>query len=258
MQKNAKVTQAVILAGGKGERLMPLTAQINKGMVRVAGKPFLEHLIELFKKNGITRFLILTGHAPESITRYFKDGKRIGVHISYRHAPTEWNHGKRLADALPFIDDLFLLHRNDIYWSLNLKKHLTRFHEANLPALMTVYRNKNKEGIYGPNNNVRVNKKGVIERYDDILSLPADPSYQGQDIGFFLFNKKTVKENMPMIVPNDYDLHHTFLSGLAKRGLLAAFETDIPATTITDAAWLKKAEKYLKARQQSAPRTFHP
>ncbi|TSC69452.1 MAG: glucose-1-phosphate cytidylyltransferase, partial [Parcubacteria group bacterium Gr01-1014_70] len=64
MRKSIK--QVVILSGGRGERLMPLTEHMNKAMVRVAGKPFLGHLIELFKANGLKRFLILTGHAAES------------------------------------------------------------------------------------------------------------------------------------------------------------------------------------------------
>lgn len=245
MQKHTTPTQVVILSGGKGERLLPITARMNKGMVKVAGKPLLEHLVELFKKNGIKRFLILTGHAPKSITDYFGGGKRFGVEISYRHAPAEWNHGKRLADALSLVDDFFLLHRNDIYWPFDIKKHIARYRALGLPAMMTVYRNRAKDGIYGPYNNVRINEKGIIERYDNLLS--ADSFYHGQDIGFFLLTKKAVEENLPSVVPESYCLHHEFLSGLARQGLLGAFETDIPATTTTDAEWLKKAGEYLAA-----------
>lgn len=251
-------TQVVILAGGRGERLMPLTAKINKGMAQVAGKPFLEHLVELFKANGIKRFLILTGHAKESITSYFGNGKKWGVDISYYYAPPEINHGKRLALALPRIDDFFLLHKCDIYWPFDLKKHLARFHARKLPASMTVYLNRNKDGIYGPNNNVHVNKKGIIERYDNALS--PDPFYQGQDIGFCLFEKQTILNNMPA---GNFSLHEGLLGGLARKGLLSAFETDIPATTTTDAEWLKKAEKYfaqlkrqLRTDQKSRDKTL--
>jgi len=223
---------------------MPLTAHLNKGMIPVAGRPFLEHLIELFKKNGIHRFLILTGHAAESITNYFGDGKKWGVDISYQYAPREINHGKRLALALPLIDDFFILHRNDIYWPFDLKKHLDHFQKLKVPALMTVYRNRNKDGIYGPDSNVRLNEKGLIERYDDLLS--PNPFYHGQDLGFFLLKKQTLLDNLPAEVPDDFCLHHKWLSRLAERGLLGAYPTDIPATTTTDAKWLKKAEEYFK------------
>lgn len=244
MQKHTTPTQAVILSGGKGERLLPITARMNKGMVKVAGKPFLEHLIELFKENGIKRFLILTGHAEKSITNYFGNGKKLGVDIAYQYAPPEINHGKRLALALPLLDDFFLLHRNDIYWPFDIKKHLARYRALGLPAMMTVYRNRAKDGIYGPYNNVRINEKGIIERYDNLLS--PDSFYHGQDIGFFLLTKKVVEENLPSVVPESYCLHHEFLSGLARQGLLGAFETDIPATTTTDARWLKKAREYFR------------
>lgn len=247
--KKSTITQAVILSGGKGERLLPLTAQMNKGMVRVAGKPFLEHLIELFKKNGIKRFLILTGHAEKSITSYFGNGKKWGVDISYQYAPPEINHGKRLALALPLLDDFFLLHRNDIYWPFNLERHLARFDALEAPTLMTVYRNLDKDGIYGPDNNVRISTRGLIERYDQTLS--PNPFYHGQDIGFFLLKRKVMADNLPGVVPEDFCLHHEWLSRLAEKGLLGAFETDIPATTTTDAEWLNKAERYLTAQRQS-------
>ena len=53
---------------------------------------------------------------------------------------------------------------------------------------------------------------------------------------------------MPTNTPDDYCLHHGFFSTLAKKGLLSAFITDTPATTTTDAVWLKKAEKYLREK----------
>lgn len=245
-QKKPVTVQVVILSGGLGERLLPLTEKKNKGMVRVAGKPFLEHLVELFKKNGIKRFLILTGHAAESITQYFGNGKKWGVEISYHYAPPEVNHGKRLANALPLMDDFFILHRNDIYWPFDIEKHLARYRALGLPAMMTVYRNRAQDGIYGPHSNVRVSKQGMIELYDDVLSLPKNPLYHGQDIGFFLLTKRVVEENLPAVVPESYCLHHEFLSRLAHKGLLGAFETDVPATTTTDVAWLKKSEGYFK------------
>ncbi|TSC84135.1 MAG: D-glycero-D-manno-heptose 1,7-bisphosphate phosphatase [Parcubacteria group bacterium Gr01-1014_17] len=250
--KKSNITQVVILSGGRGERLISLTKNINKGMVKVARKPFLEHLIELFKANGLKRFLILTGHAEESITEYLGSGKKFGVEISYQHAPSALNHGARFARAIPLLDDFFVLHKNDIYWPFNLEKHLARFNELNVPSMMTVYRNKNKDGIYGPNNNVHINKKGLIERYDNRLS--PDPFYHGQDIGFFLLKKQVVTENLPLVVPDNFCLHHQFLSDLAEKGLLGAFETNIPATTTTDVEWLQKAEKYFTS-QTSTPRS---
>lgn len=241
--KKKSIQQVVILSGGKGERLMPLTAGRNKGMVSVGGRPFLEYLVELVKENDIKRILILTGYKAESITSHFADGKKFGVEISYYYAPPEINHGKRLELALPLLDDFFLLLKNDIYWPFNLKKHLEHFKKVGLPAMMTIHRNLSGDGIYGPMNNIRVSGKNVVECYD---SFSGDTYYQGHDIGFCLFEKRVFSTLMP---PNsgDYSLHEGGVLGtLAKMGLLGAFQTDIPATTITDAEWLKKTEDYLK------------
>lgn len=240
MSKESTPTQAVILAGGKGERLMPLTADRPKAMVLVAGRPFLEYLVRLFKANGMREILILVGYRAEKIKEYFVDGHDFGISISYSYAPPEVNHGKRLELALPLIHDIFLLHKCDIYWPLDLKAHVSHFHKLGLPSLMTVYRNLDCQGEYGNLNNIRVNKKHVVERYD---TLTDDPFYQGHDIGFYLFKKSVIQANLPS---GNFSLHDDLLSNLAQKGLLSAFQTDINSTTITNKKWLNKSKYYLR------------
>jgi NDP-sugar pyrophosphorylase family protein len=76
-------TKVVIIAGGKGERLRPLTNKIAKPMVKVGSKPILEHNLDLFKKYGFRDFIFALCYLPETITSYFGDGKRFGVNIEY-------------------------------------------------------------------------------------------------------------------------------------------------------------------------------
>jgi NDP-sugar pyrophosphorylase family protein len=79
-----KIKQAFILSAGLGTRLRPLTNVMPKVMVPIAdGKPLLEHTIELLRDQGIDEFIINLHYLPEAITSYFKDGKRLGVKISY-------------------------------------------------------------------------------------------------------------------------------------------------------------------------------
>ncbi|HIC76325.1 MAG TPA: nucleotidyltransferase family protein, partial [Candidatus Dadabacteria bacterium] len=75
--------QAVILCGGAGMRLRPLTDRIPKSMVLINGKPFLEHQILYFKKQGIKDFVLCAGHLWKKIVDYFKDGSNLGVKIEY-------------------------------------------------------------------------------------------------------------------------------------------------------------------------------
>jgi len=73
----------VIMAGGRGTRLLPRTETIPKPMLTVAGKPILEHIIERAKAEGILHFILSVHYLAEVIQNYFGDGKAFGVNISY-------------------------------------------------------------------------------------------------------------------------------------------------------------------------------
>lgn len=75
--------KAVILAGGKGVRLRPLTYTIPKPLLPVGEKPILEEIIERLKVFGFREFIIAVGYRAELIETYFRDGEPLGVHIDY-------------------------------------------------------------------------------------------------------------------------------------------------------------------------------
>jgi NDP-sugar pyrophosphorylase family protein len=81
--------KAMILAAGQGTRLRPLTERIPKCMVRIGGKPILEHTIEWLRRYGVTEIIINLHHLPEAIRGYFGDGQKWGVRITYslEHRP---------------------------------------------------------------------------------------------------------------------------------------------------------------------------
>jgi dTDP-glucose pyrophosphorylase len=74
---------AVVMAGGLGQRLRPLTDEIPKPMLPVNGKPMLEHLIEQLRESGIHRVHVTTHYKPECIVNHFGDGDKYGVQINY-------------------------------------------------------------------------------------------------------------------------------------------------------------------------------
>src|SRR6266849_1815443 len=92
-------TQAVVFAGGRGERLRPFTDIRPKPMLEVHGKPFLEYNIEMLREQGFERVLLLLGYLPEIVQDYFGDGKRWGLRIDYSVTPVEDNTGLRLKKA---------------------------------------------------------------------------------------------------------------------------------------------------------------
>src|SRR3989338_7749822 len=102
-------TQAVILAGGRGMRLRPLTDARPKPMIEFHGKPFLEYLVELVQAQGFERILLLLGYLPEAIQGYFDDGHRWGLRIEYAVSAVDDDTGRRLKLAESRIDPVFLL-----------------------------------------------------------------------------------------------------------------------------------------------------
>jgi len=76
-------TVVVIVAGGRGTRLAPLTDKIPKPMVNVAGKPVLLHIINHFAFFGFRKFVLCLCYLPEFIENYFRDGSQFGVEVSY-------------------------------------------------------------------------------------------------------------------------------------------------------------------------------
>ena len=74
---------ALVLAGGKGERLRPLTSDRPKPMVPIGGKPILEYQLEWLRREGVTDVVILCGYLQEVISSYFGDGSRWGLRIVY-------------------------------------------------------------------------------------------------------------------------------------------------------------------------------
>ena len=76
---------AMILAAGQGTRLRPLTETSPKPMLPLAGKPLLEHLIDLLRHHGVTDVAINLHHLPEAIRTHFGDGSRLGTNITYSY-----------------------------------------------------------------------------------------------------------------------------------------------------------------------------
>ena len=109
-QSRQRPTQAVILAGGRGTRLRPLTDTRPKPMIEIHGKPFLEYLVEMLRDQGFDRILLLLGYLPEVVQNHFGDGRRWGVTIEYSITAVDDDTGRRVKLAAPRIDECFFAH----------------------------------------------------------------------------------------------------------------------------------------------------
>jgi D,D-heptose 1,7-bisphosphate phosphatase len=132
--------QLVIIAGGKGTRLKKRTADLQKCMVEVGGKPLIEHQILLAQKQKITDILILTGFGAELIERYFGDGARWGVNIRYHREPEPRGTAGSVIGAFQMLDDVFFVMYGDTMLNVDLSR-MAAAHEEHLSATLFLHPN---------------------------------------------------------------------------------------------------------------------
>src|SRR5262245_29988895 len=125
-----------ILAGGRGTRLRDRTGGLPKPMVPLHGKPLLEHQVELCARHGFRRILLLVHYEHDVIRHHFADGSRHGVEIEYQVEKTPRGTAGALFDALPRLDETFLVLYGDIYLDVDLRRfwdaHIARGAAATL------------------------------------------------------------------------------------------------------------------------------
>jgi dTDP-glucose pyrophosphorylase len=131
--------KAVILAAGKGTRMGELTNELPKPMLKVHGKPILEHIIEGLMAAGVREFFIVTGFRAEVIETYFTDGKKWGVSISYGRQLVQDGTGKAPELAKDFVghDDFVLTYGDILVKPETYQRMLERFAEAKFSGLLT-------------------------------------------------------------------------------------------------------------------------
>ena len=122
--------KAIILAGGIGTRMRPLTYVVPKAMLPVGGKPLLERTIQYLKSYGFREFVVCVAYLKRQIMDAFGDGSRLGVRISYAEAETPMGTGGQLKMAQQFGEEIFLAMNGDIVTSLNID-NLVSTHRKN-------------------------------------------------------------------------------------------------------------------------------
>lgn len=230
-----EIKQAVIFCGGIGERLRPITDNIPKPMVDVNGKPFLEHLINKLKTNGILEVVLLTGYKKEVIEDYFGNGLNFGINIKYSRGPVEWLTAKRLWEARDLIDDDFLLMYADNYVPFNLKKSIL-FHLDKKKILSFIVFSKPL------NNNLRMDSNNNIVHYDETRQAD-DLKYV--ELGYMIVNKKQILELM-----DDSNVSfNEIIKKLVEKREIAGLETKYNYHSISDMERLEKMKHYLSDKK---------
>jgi bifunctional UDP-N-acetylglucosamine pyrophosphorylase/glucosamine-1-phosphate N-acetyltransferase len=120
--------KAVVLAAGEGVRLQPITLTRPKHMIKIGGKPLLEHCLNALKASGINEILIITHYMGKLIREYFGNGENFGLKIEYTEQKAVLGTGNAVSAAEPFVDGDFLLVYGDLLFSKEAVSRVLNVH----------------------------------------------------------------------------------------------------------------------------------
>jgi NDP-sugar pyrophosphorylase family protein len=205
--------QMVILAGGLGTRMRPLTDEVPKALIPVNGRPFLHHQIELLREHGIHDIVLCVGHLADQIRSHFGDGGWLGVRIRYSE-----EHGALLGtagavkNAEPLLEDDFFLLYGDSYLLLDYGEAMRYFRRRSALGLMVVYHNAD-----------RYERSNVVVRDEHVAVYDKEGRTPGME--YINFGLSVLRKEALRLVPagrpfSQEELYHL----LIERGDLLAWE----------------------------------
>jgi mannose-1-phosphate guanylyltransferase len=154
------LTQAVILVGGQGTRLKPLSDYLPKAMMPVLNRPFLEHAIVYLKKLGAIEVTLALSYLPESIRDYLGDGSNLGIRLNYTVEDNPLGTAGAVKHAEAYLNHTFAVLNGDIFTDLDITDMLTfhRQRKAQATIALTWVDNPSAFGIVETETNGRVSR----------------------------------------------------------------------------------------------------
>ncbi len=121
--------KAVIMAGGEGTRLRPLTSNVPKPMMPLANRPMMEHVVDLLKLHGFDDIVVTLAFMPNVIRNWFGNGSEFGVRMVYAIEETPLGTAGSVRNAMAELDEPFLVISGDVLTDIDLTK-IVEFHQA--------------------------------------------------------------------------------------------------------------------------------
>ncbi len=182
-------TGAILLVGGMGSRLMPLTKSTPKPMLSVAGVPFTEHQIRKAADAGISEIVLATSYKSELFEPYFGDGDKFGIKIKYAVEKTALGTGGGIKNASYLLDncDEIVIFNGDVLSGHSLENQLD-FHRKN-KAEVTLYLTEVKDArAYGC---VELSADKQVESFNEKMENPKSNLINA---GCYVFNPKVIEQ----------------------------------------------------------------
>ncbi|WP_026021123.1 sugar phosphate nucleotidyltransferase [Paenibacillus senegalensis] len=210
----------LLLAGGLGTRLRPMTENMPKPMAPIVNRPWLEHLILHLKEQGVQRFVIALKHYPEKIKNYFGDGRRLGVSIQYALEEKLLGTAGAIKNAESLLDEQFIVLNADIVHDIELIPLLDfhRSHEGKVTIGLTEVEDPSAYGV------VEQDDTGRILCFVEKPRLDEAPSRR-INAGIYIMEKSVLaaipsdrevsieRETFPLLIGDNIGVYGTTIRG---------------------------------------------
>lgn len=181
--------QAVIMAGGYGTRLRPLTNEIPKPMVPIIDKPIIGLIVELLKKYGFDDIIITLGYKPQEIISYIGDGSKFGVQVRYNIEEQPLGTAGSVKNVFNMLENTFLVISGDAFTNINLKK-FADFHMEHERAISIAVKYFEDTLGFGV---VKFDEVGNVIKF---LEKPKHTAEKFVNTGIYMIEKK-ILQNIP-------------------------------------------------------------
>ena len=229
---------ALILAGGRGERLRPLTDTVPKPMVPLSGKPILWHQVQWLKRGGVTDVVFLAGYRWQAIKEFFGDGSGEGFRAHYSVEDTPLGRGGAIRKGMGLVppeEDQVVVANGDIITAESLQSILQEHrrkreaYEGFLATIMVV-------PFHSPYGTVDVDGEGYVQRFIEKAELP-----YWINAGIYVFSRDIEK-----LLPDLGDHETLTFPDMAAEGKLGALRSRAFWRSVDSFKDLGEAEEYLE------------
>ena len=231
--------KAVIIAGGLGTRLRPLTNNTPKPMLPIGEKPILEHLVNWTKKGGIKSVILCVSYLRESIEDYFGDGEKFGVKIEYAISKKQLATAGQLKTAEKFIDDDFVCMYGDSIFNFSLRSMIKQ--HSIKKSFVTMSLNEHKTTL--PYGVIETSKNGKVVNWNEKPEIKANVN-----MGCYIMNPQVFN-----LIPKNksYGMDDVIKKAMKKK-VVNSFITKKGFTDIGNTESYKQAcEEYEKNKRKS-------
>lgn len=190
--------KAIIMAGGEGSRLRPLTCDCPKPMLPLMGRPMMEYALRLLKRHGVNQIAATLGYLPRSITEAFGDGSSLGINLRYYTETTPMGTAGSIRRAASFLDECFFVLSGDGITDFDLNSALAFHQEKQALATLILHKSRQPQEygmvVTAPDGRIRSfhEKPGKSDLYSDRINT-----------GIYILEKQ-ILDFIPEGIPFDF------------------------------------------------------